>query len=155
MFGWGINTTVEGAKLVLTVPFHWLACLVSVFPILIIVGLSAPLTRRKIFWVTLLAFFWFGILMYGSRTTFDKQTNTVTVKEFWFGYRTTQFPLDKVDSMFVRSGDTVSQLCLQRTDGSVISVSLRDQNVAPGSKDKAAYQVNQWLGGTATPAGRP
>ena len=154
MFGWGIHTVTEGQTLMLYVPSHWLAALLSIPVVMSMLG-GSVMTRHKLILRLILGCLGYGLLLQSSVTSFNKSTNIVTVRQFWFWHwMTQQFPLDTVDSMFVRSGDTVSQLCLQRTDGSVISLSLRDQNINPGSKDGAAYQVNKWLGGAATPAGK-
>jgi hypothetical protein len=149
MFGWGINANIEGSKLVLNVPFHWLTTLFLIIPFLGILAANMPLTRRKLAWIVTPSLLVVGFLMNASSTTFDKDTNTVTIRKFWFGYRVTQFPLDTVDRMYVRTGDTVSQLSIQRTDGSVFELGLNDQDGFFGeSKEQVAYEVNAFLGGS-------
>ena len=145
MFGWSISATTHGSRLILSVPFPWLTALLSIPVMLTLFLLSMPTTGRKVAIRSGIGFLLYGLFLYSSKTTFDKTSNTVVIREFTFWHlKTTIFQLNTVDGVYVKTGDVVSQLRLQRTDGSVKSLSLNDQSFG-SSKEKAAHAVNDFL----------
>jgi len=144
MFHWSIFTAADTTRLVLTVPIHYMLFFFTLPFIFVVFGLSIkighPVRNYGLLALILLAYGYFG---YGSELTLDRSTGKAVLRQFEFYHWTTKtYNLDHVAQVYVTTGATTSQLCMQFNSGQALSLSFMDQY---GGKEEVARKANEFL----------
>ena len=147
MFGFHTKIVESGSRLVITNPADTIMLILfmvfTVWPLLIFIN-QRPMPVRKVVICSVITLIVYGFSINATRLVLNRDTQTATVSHFqWFHWSTREFPMTRIASAFLATGNGTDRIVLQYTDGDTLTFSIPNQM---GGKAGAVLAINRFLG---------
>ncbi len=147
MFGFHVETVVNGSQLTVTNPADILMLLLFItFTVVPLIDFIAerPMHVKKVIIHFIITFSFYGYFIDVTQLRLDKATRMASVRHFqWFHWQSYSFPMSKIQYAYLATGNGTNQVSLQYTDGTTTTFSIQNQM---SGKPGAVLQINRFLG---------